>query len=162
MYDMEISHRPGKNHTNADALSRLPSCQQCDLKHDNPVTRRYVKVFPSTDSKEDSNEDIQSEHLIMKVSAVAQPFWDSKSDPELGVVMALMKAEKLSQTMVPHAVKTGNARTKELWRKRELLRIRGDTLYIVNADHYRLVVPVAERKQLIANIHLGSGSCRRQ
>jgi hypothetical protein len=141
MYDMEIIHRPGKMHTNADALSRLPSCQQCDLKHDNPVTRRYVKVFLSTESKDDSNEDIQSEKLVMKVStaSVAQPLGDGKRDPELGVVMSLMKAGKISQTIVPHAVKTGNARTKELWRQREMLRIRGDVLYIVKGHQYRLL-----------------------
>ncbi len=29
-YDMEIQHRPGRRHNNADALSRIPyNCQQC-------------------------------------------------------------------------------------------------------------------------------------
>jgi hypothetical protein len=33
LYDLEIQHRPGKEHLNADALSRLPDCHQCQLKH---------------------------------------------------------------------------------------------------------------------------------
>ena len=31
-YDFEIVHRSGRDHINADVLSRLPNCEQCDLK----------------------------------------------------------------------------------------------------------------------------------
>ena len=52
MFHFQIEHRAGIKHANADALSRLPSCEQCDLKHDNPLKRRNVKVYKS-DSEDD-------------------------------------------------------------------------------------------------------------
>jgi len=42
-YDFEIQHRPGKYHINADALSRLPDCEQCAIKHENPKAKREAK-----------------------------------------------------------------------------------------------------------------------
>jgi len=44
-YDFTIQHRPGKNHTNADFLSRIKACEQCELKHLEPKKRRNTKVF---------------------------------------------------------------------------------------------------------------------
>jgi len=35
-YDYEIQHRSGEKHINADALSRLTDCQQCNVKHTDP------------------------------------------------------------------------------------------------------------------------------
>jgi len=36
-YDFSIIHRDGKDHLNADALSRLPFCKQCKVEHINAV-----------------------------------------------------------------------------------------------------------------------------
>ena len=33
-YNMEVVHRQGKELANADALSRLPECEQCDVRHE--------------------------------------------------------------------------------------------------------------------------------
>lgn len=159
MYDMDIIHRAGKLHANADALSRLPNCQQCDLKHENPVTRRYVKVFGSSLSDENSGMESEENHLVMRVTteSLPQPDWIIKNDPELGIIVALMRAEKITQTTVPHAVATGNRNIKELWKQRDKLRIRGDVLYFVQGEHYRLVVPLNERRELVKRIHLSVG-----
>ena len=46
-FDYDLQHRPGKLHTNADALSRIP-CAQCDLLHQNPRPKR-AKAVPQTD-----------------------------------------------------------------------------------------------------------------
>jgi len=37
VYDMVIEYRKGKYHVNADALSRLGYCEQCTLKHNEPL-----------------------------------------------------------------------------------------------------------------------------
>ena len=47
-YNFTIQHRPGHLHTNADFLSRIHSndtmqCEQCELKHPNPLKKRNVK-----------------------------------------------------------------------------------------------------------------------
>lgn len=44
-YHFEIEHRPGKLHVNADALSRLFECEQCDLSHDEPQKKRNTKLI---------------------------------------------------------------------------------------------------------------------
>ena len=161
MYDMEVSYRPGHHHTNADALSRLPSCKQCELKHDNPVTRQYVKVFCSTSDPSDAKSSIQSsdKQMIMKVALDSIPQYNSSYtlDSDNEIIMALMKAGKVNQMFIPHAVVTGSLNVKTLWNKRDNLRIRGDMLYLVDGDNYRLVVSEHERRQLVINIHQAIG-----
>ena len=51
-YDFKIEHRNGKNHVNADFLSRL-KCEQCELNHEDPkkdvilkfIQKQRQKVF---------------------------------------------------------------------------------------------------------------------
>jgi transposase InsO family protein len=158
MYDMEVTYRPGNIHTNADALSRLPNCHQCELKHENPVTRRYVKVFGSTSSGSGSVNN-KSQHMILRVTSEVLPQlqWDISHDPELGVICALMRAGKINQIEKPHAIQTGSSKLKEFWKQKDDLRLRGDILYLVKDNLYRLVVPVASRKELLAGIHSSVG-----
>ena len=44
-FDFEIEHRKGNQHINADALSRLEPCSQCEIKHTDTRPKRNVKVF---------------------------------------------------------------------------------------------------------------------
>ena len=46
-YDFTVEHRPGKLHANADGLSRIFQCEQCQLSHQDPQKKRNVKVFKS-------------------------------------------------------------------------------------------------------------------
>ncbi|CAK9253606.1 unnamed protein product [Sphagnum jensenii] len=89
MYEMDVTYRAGKLHTNADVLSRLPNCQQCELKHENPVNRRYVKVLETDISSNSSKEPLEQEHMIMRVTseAISPSNWAFKTDPELGVIV---------------------------------------------------------------------------
>ena len=49
MYDFEIQYRPGKFHENADGLSRIAQCGQCELIHENPKGKRNIKVVEYID-----------------------------------------------------------------------------------------------------------------
>ena len=44
-FSFEVQHRKGVNHTNADVLSRLIECEQCEIKHEFPKKRRNVKLL---------------------------------------------------------------------------------------------------------------------
>ena len=45
IYDFEIQHRIGKDHINADFLSRPYDCEQCELPHADPKRKRNVKLI---------------------------------------------------------------------------------------------------------------------
>ena len=56
IFDMTVEYREGKKHINADALSRLPPCEQCILSHEDPKRRRNVRVYNEDHEIEDENE----------------------------------------------------------------------------------------------------------
>lgn len=62
-YNFEIRHRPGREHKNADALSRLESCGQCELSHPNPQRRRNVKDLGNIYSLESTLSDKEIERI---------------------------------------------------------------------------------------------------
>ena len=45
MYDFTIEYRKGFLHTNADFMSRIDICEQCNQKHIEPKPRRHVKLL---------------------------------------------------------------------------------------------------------------------
>ena len=154
LYDLEVVHRPGKLHMNADALSRLPQCQQCELKHENPQARRQVKVFEN----DQLSQSASSNQLVLQLAGnVELPNWNFDDDEDTGVIIKLMKDGKLCQESIPDEIKLANMKTKELWKMRENLRLRGEALYILENSIYKLVVPRSARRRLIAQIHQCGG-----
>ena len=45
IYDMEVRYRQGERHINADAMSRIPDCEQCEIKHIEPKRKRNIKIL---------------------------------------------------------------------------------------------------------------------
>ena len=45
IYDFIIEHRRGAEHQNADFLSRIQSCGQCEIKHPDPRKKRNTKII---------------------------------------------------------------------------------------------------------------------
>lgn len=156
MYDMEVIHRPGIIHTNADALSRLPQCHQCSIKHDNPVTRRHVKIFNSEKSSNNSEvSQDDSNHLVMQMNedCLKTTNWNIDDDPELGLIVDALKNGGLTKPSMPEKIRAANENVKSLWKQRQHLRIRGDMLYHLDNNKYRLIVPSSLRRQLIKDTH---------
>jgi len=61
IYDFDIEHRKGKDHINADFVSRpFENCKQCELSHPDPRPKRNVKIFQISEPLE---QEIRLEKL---------------------------------------------------------------------------------------------------
>ena len=135
-YDFVIEHRPGTQHLNADALSRIPSCEQCDLKHVDPKRKRNVKY-------ESVNQLVRQTEFLRQ-----------DDDRNTSTVMKLMKQKRLSEESPSELTQLDESGHK-LWRMRRKLRIRGDLLYKFSDKRgiYQLIVPDSDRKSILHAVH---------
>jgi transposase InsO family protein len=153
-YDMEVLHRPGVQHSNADGLSRIPDCHQCQIKHENPVTRRHAKIFPSHDTSTLSSSS-HSTHIVMgvKEDRLNPSNWQIQNDPELGIIYSELLNGGLMKNLTPNSITTAGKVVRSLWEHRHNLRIRGDLLYYITNTGYKLLVPSDIRNSLVSDIH---------
>ena len=148
IFDMTVEFREGKKHINADALSRLPPCEQCLISHEDPKRRRNVKIFKDVakDSEEnDKTASTYSEKVVNKITIDDE--WQQKHDPVLKIVLSwLEKGEPINMEEATNEV-------KRYWRNKNQLRIRGDWLYLYDNDKYRYIVPQDKRMKVIWSYH---------
>jgi transposase InsO family protein len=143
-YNMEVLYRPGQLHQNADALSRLPQCEQCEIQHADPQKRRNVKI-----THQDEGE---VERVICKLSQASNN-WNQETDPEIKPILDLLKSRKL-QEQHPKELNGQSKATKILWEKRKHLRMRGGLLHMERKEGvYALIIPRDNRKMLVKTTH---------
>ena len=83
-FHMTVQHRSGKNHTNADFLSRI-DCEQCEVSHSNPKQKTNVKVY----------EQDMEKKIIRKFSLQQKYYFDQTIDKNIQIIVNLMKLKKL-------------------------------------------------------------------
>jgi transposase InsO family protein len=143
-YDMKVEHRPGKQHANADGLSRIPRCEQCELIHESPMKKRNVK-------------DLRNDNHCPVNRSLSVPQMNQEDDAEIQIILKVMKAGKQQEKM-PIELQNGSKAVKVLWSRRRNLRIRDGRLYfLTEKNNYAWVVPRSERKRLVCSVHKGSG-----
>jgi transposase InsO family protein len=145
-------YRPGQQHLNADALSRIPSCHQCDIKHVDQAAKHNVKVFDGNTSHSTENQE-----QVLLLSGFIPEHWNQGKDLELNIIIQLMRSGVIQRSSMPDVIKAGSSSLKELWRQRQHLRLRGDALYIIQEDNYKFIVPTKERIHLIHAVHSSVG-----
>jgi transposase InsO family protein len=146
-YDMEIIHRPGKLHTNADALSRIPQCQQCEINHQEPMSRRNVKVIDT---------ETTPERALCKIS-FSTAKWRQEDDDDIHKILQLLKQKKTTEAF-PKELEGLSEQARALWTRREQLRIRGELLYLLTKDEeYALIIPRTRRSWLVRTTHEALG-----
>ena len=98
-FHFDLQHRPGAKHSNADALSRLPTCDQCRLHHYDPKTRRgkpITKTFTDLDTarpvqtraRQKSDPVTQTSNWLPDTSLSKESIKQAQmSDPVISVVI---------------------------------------------------------------------------
>ena len=140
IFEMEIEYRKGKEHINADAISRFPHCEQCSIKHQNPQKRRNIKV----DYEKSDVSCNEEEKVLCRVEQ--EKFLYQNKDEELKMVInAILSGSVMDLSKIP--------RYKNMWKKKEYLRVRGDALYYKKNGIYRYIVPQCDIKTCVQMIH---------
>ena len=143
-YDFELVHRPGRQHSNADALSRMP-CTQCGRDtHD----REGLLITAVTNGDkgvllERSPEELR--HLQL-------------SDPTVGLVL---RAMEVGEKPDPRAAQSHGPETRRLLQLWNRLEVKDGTLWRRYEDDPRklnilqLVVPASLREEVLQELHAG-------
>eukprot|EP00731_Ephydatia_muelleri_P011498 Em0006g392a len=108
-YDFEVLHRPGKKHTNADSLSRMP-CSQCRLPP----------------------EDNEDQGCVLAVTDSWMPSWTheelaahQRQDPDLKQVIKWLETKTLPKVFPKNA----SSHVKALWSQCHHLVMQNKILY---------------------------------
>ena len=173
-YNMEIIHRPGKSHLNADALSRLPdSLQSCDCYH----AGEKVTDLPCGGCPYCKRAHEQWERFLLEVDNVVPlairniqvapdttliqltPTYSSEEirelqekDPDLKPILNwLTDTAPSKEELFIHS-----AATKFLWLFRDHLEVRDSVLYYrweTPTIHLKLVVPASLKDSVVGLCH---------
>lgn len=154
-FEFDVVHRSGVAHGNADALSRIGFCQQCEIHHKDPQLRRNVKDLNNTTLVEQSVEHDR----VMEVSEIHEinlSDWKQDADPDIAPVLNLLLKGHM-KLQRPVQLQGCSQKTMTLWARRGQLRIRGELLYLMSNNIYRLVVPRIKIHDILELYHNRSG-----
>ena len=141
IFDMEIEFRKGKEHNNADALSRPAPCEQCAISHQDPKRKRNVKEFHSVHNKSDKTCSEYSEKIVNEIQEHGDSSyneWEQEKDEELRKLLNL---------------KNNKDEMRRYHSNGYEVRIRGDIIYLFKDGIYRVMVPKHKRMEIIWNHH---------
>ena len=167
-YEIHPTHRAGKLHINADALSRRP-CTQCG-RQDEPVTQtedtnNQSQTASHTDlvriitrgRQQDDSSDFRPRQGWLDGWDPVQIRAEQESDRDLEPLISVL------QTNGPRPqwqdISAGSCRLKTLWRQWSRLKLIGGALYRkwveVETDRYfwQLIVPAPKQKEVLQHFH---------
>lgn len=143
IYDMEVQYRRGEKHINADVMSRMPDCGQCELKHAEPKKKRNFRIL----------QNKETDQLYCRRIVTWEEEVDQTSDGDLKIIINLLKEGKV-ETEHPEEIKHAGAVCRQLWSMRKNLRFRGGLLYLVSDEsRYRLVLPKNYKNEVVRTMH---------
>ena len=170
-FDLHISHRPGKRHTNADSLSRKP-CTQCG-RPDESSTDEVSDMLNEPPKQKSSCESIGMVTTRRQGKDAMEPFrpaqgwldgWDpiqlrsaQESDPDIApLVKALNEGQNRPKWQ---NISAGSVRLKTLWRQWDRLQVIGGVMYRKwyeeNSEnyHWQCIVPNSKHREVLWHFH---------
>ena len=157
-YNLEIKHRAGKQHGNADGLSRrsCDACNYCDKQElkEAAETERDVEAEPQTVSKLSESDNVPETWLKRKpMSELAET---QRNDPVLAEFIKLKEtfAERPKWGEVSHLC----PEVKAYWSLWDLLLIHRNVLYYKHIDldneiKLMFVVPQILKREILMMLH---------
>ena len=149
-FSFDIEHRPGRLHTNADAMSRMP-CRQCGMETD--LSSRSIQVLETDQAANESHRptlDRWSDGIVAEAT---------RQDPEL-VVFYRWKSS-LPERPDHDFVAKYDEPTKIYWRQWDRIIVKDGVLYrkfqTIDGlqEHMQLIPPIEYRRDLLQLIHGG-------
>ena len=178
MFDFDIEHRPGRQHGNADGLSRVP-CRQCGMGGLNLVqvlTRSQASRSQQDEpckTPTDGNGVAESHHDQQQGCWVSHFSHEQLrqyqlDDPIIGKVLNMLETESTKPSW--QEVSKECADFKAYWSLWEILVQKDGVLYkqwlnpIDKTSHLQLIVPLSLRDQLMQELYgvLASGHLGRK
>lgn len=166
-YNLIVTHRAGKSHNNADALSRVPckscarqqeindGCEKDELEPSNSFKETSRATTRQDTSKEAQTELTQNQSLLdgWDASDIMQ---EQTLDPGIGLILAAKNAESKRPDWV--AVSCGSAEIKTLWRQWDRLKTKAGMLYREFTGPsgnitWQLVIPKTMREKVLQYHH---------
>ena len=172
-YDLEVQHRPGLKHTNADALSRRP-CRVCERQERlSTEAQQDVEDDPECSAHTGKSAEVGDDGVIVRdlnetlnwdFSQFVLEGWSAEEihscqTQDVDIHPLLTALESGSGRPKWDQVSSGRAALKTLWRQWDKLQIKDGVLYCqfhdadLDEDYNRLVVPSVKRPDLLHHFH---------
>lgn len=165
-YDLDVKHRAGRSHGNADGLSRKPcaSCTRQQELNDNIRSQEEIRCSLQTTRLAVIHEAVQTEdHSTgLRPSQGWLEGWDPEAmrqdqldDPVIGVIM-----REVEEGIKPawKDISDRSPRYKALWSTWKSLHLRGGLLFRKCPHHeddieWQLLVPLGKRQDVFSHLH---------
>ena len=156
VFDMIVEYRKGGEHINADALSRLPPCEQCLIMHLEPKKRRNVKVHGEKASTISEKGSQESERVLYKIQDEGDE-WEQEKDETLKTILTIINEKNYDMNKTYDEILKGGKELKKIWELRKELRLRGGLIFLFRKDDYRLLIPQHKRNSIVDELHRALG-----
>ena len=159
-FNFQTEYRAGKNHCNADALSRI-QCNQCGMCHSKLTNQNFMSSCGQSSCPSSVHEVALTDNSWMPTWSNQDLQEKQRTDPVLGIVIAWMEKE---QQRPPDAMVAGMGRAvRSLWAQWNRLELVNNLLYRqweetdTGMSKEQLVVPRALVPEVIQALHNEAG-----
>ena len=157
MYDFEIRHRPGKMHSNADALSRRP-CRQCGM--DDMQIMQRVTVLTRSQDRQDIEQEYKSDENpeIQWISSIGSEAL-SQEQMQDKVIGQILKWKTENRRPNWGEISGQSTAIKAYWSMWNQLEIKNDVLYkrwdedVSGKCTWQLIVPECRHQEVLQMVH---------
>jgi hypothetical protein len=164
-YDFTVSHRPGKQHGNADGMSRRPCfpCDHCqrqenkDSQADVDSMEAAVRVVRQTDYASEEIEDTEQAAKWLQKSTIEELKTAQKADPVLSTVVGWKESGADRPTW--RDISASEAIIKAYWAQWDRLQLHDGVLYRqwiekgTDRVRWQLLLPTSLRKYILTMLH---------